>query len=45
MSVTVRPYRNGGWEVDITLRLPDNSKYRERCKAPVDSKTGGCALR
>jgi integrase len=40
MSVKVRPYRNGGWEVDITFRLPDGRKYRERSKAPVDSKSG-----
>jgi integrase len=30
MSVTLRPYRRGGWEVDITLMLPDGSRYRER---------------
>ena len=23
MSVTVRPYRHGGWEVDIVWRSPD----------------------
>jgi integrase len=40
MSVTVRPYRNGGWEVDITFRLPDGSMHRERKKAPVSSKSG-----
>jgi integrase len=40
MSVTVREYRRGGWEVDITFRWPDDSKYRERCKAPVKSKHG-----
>jgi integrase len=40
MSVKVRPYRNGGWEVDITFRLPDGRKHRERSKAPVDSKSG-----
>jgi integrase len=40
MSVKVRPYRNGGWEVDITFRLPYGKRYRERCKAPVDSKSG-----
>ena len=39
MSVTVRPYRNGGWEVDIQFRLPDGKRHRERCKAPVESKT------
>jgi integrase len=37
--VTVRPYRNGGWEVDITFRLPNGSRQRERCKAPVSSKS------
>jgi integrase len=40
MSVTVRPYRNGGWEVDITFRLPNGRRYRERSKAPVSSKSG-----
>ena len=39
MSVTIRPYRKGGWEVDITTRLPDGSRYRERTKAQV------CSLR
>jgi integrase len=39
MSVTVRPYRRGGWEVDITVRLPNGSRWRERSKAPVSSKT------
>jgi len=26
MSVLVRPYRRGGWEVDIRLVLPDDSR-------------------
>jgi integrase len=39
MSVIVRPYRNGGWEVDIQFRLPDGKRHRERCKAPVATKT------
>jgi integrase len=39
MSVIVRPYRRGGWEVDIRLVLPDASEHRERRKAPVPSKT------
>ncbi len=39
MSVNVRRFRTGGWEVDITTRLPDGSRRRERCKAPVSSKT------
>ncbi len=38
MSVIVRPYRRGGWEVDIRLVLPDNSEHRERRKAPVSTK-------
>src|SRR4051812_48651211 len=40
MSVTVRRYRRGGWEVDITTRLPNGFRHRERCKAPVSSKSG-----
>ncbi len=40
MSVTVRPYRKGGWEVDIRFRLPNGKRHRERSKAPVDSKSG-----
>jgi integrase len=30
MSVTVRPYRRGGWHVDIRLVLPDGKPYRQR---------------
>ncbi len=41
MSVTVRQYRGGhGWEVDLRIRWPDGSTYRERNKAPVSSKSG-----
>jgi len=39
MSVLIRPYRRGGWEVDIRLVLPDDSEHRERRKAPVTTKT------
>ncbi len=39
MSVTVRPYRRGGWEVDIRFRLPNGRRYRERGKAPGTSKS------
>jgi integrase len=39
MSVTRRPYRGGGWEVDITIRLPDGSLYRERKRASRFSKS------
>ena len=39
MSVTVRPYRRGGWEVDIRLRLPNGSRYRERKRVSHSSKS------
>src|SRR5712691_10723397 len=39
MSVKIRPYRTGGWEVDITVRLPNGSRLRERSRAPVSSKS------
>lgn len=39
MSVKVRPYRNGGWEVDIHYRLPNGRRDRERSRAPVSSKS------
>jgi integrase len=39
MSVTIRPYANGGWEVDIRVELPDGTDIRERKKAPSLSKT------
>ena len=39
MSVKVRTYRRGGWEVDITVLLPDGTRFRERKKATVSSQT------
>ena len=36
----VRPFRGGGWEVDIRVRLPDGTPRRERRKAPTSSKSG-----
>jgi hypothetical protein len=39
MSVIVRPYRRGGWEVDIRVRLPDGTERRERKRAPATSRT------
>lgn len=40
MSYTIRPFRRtGGWEVDIVITYPSGEKYRERRKAPVDSKS------
>jgi len=39
MSVKVRPFRCGGWEVDIRTVLPSGRPLRERRKARVSSKT------
>jgi integrase len=38
MSVKVRPYAAGGWEVDIRFRLPDGTAVRERTKNPMTGK-------
>ena len=38
MSVKIRPYVNGGWEVDIRFRLPDGSVLRERTKSPARAR-------
>lgn len=38
MSVTVRPYGEAHWEMDIRLRLPNGDVIRERRKAPVASR-------
>src|SRR3954453_12625378 len=40
MSVTIRPYRKGGWEVDIVVVTPDGARRaRERKLSPLASKT------
>jgi len=40
MSVTTRPYRKGGWEVDIRVVTPDGARQiRERKRAPVSSRS------
>jgi integrase len=39
MSIKVRPYRGGGWEVDITILLPNGKNYRERKCASRFSKS------
>src|SRR4029453_2335363 len=39
MSVKVRPYRRGGWEVDIRVRLTDGAEGRERKRAPASSRS------
>ncbi len=41
MSVRVSTNKRWGFlEVDIRVRLPDGTRYRERAKAPVQSKSG-----
>lgn len=39
MSVKIRPFRRGGWEVDIRLTLPDGRLVRERKKVPISAKS------
>ena len=40
MSVTIRPYRRGGWEVDIRVVAPDGSReIRERKRAPTSARS------
>jgi integrase len=38
MSVTVRPYRSGGWTVDVITRLANGRRYRERRRLSVRSQ-------
>lgn len=39
MSVKVRPFRNGGWEVDVRVALPGGPELRVRRKTPCSSKS------
>ncbi len=39
MSVTVRPYREGRWEVDVIVRLSNGARHRERRTVSVSSKS------
>jgi integrase len=39
MTVKVRPYKRGGWEIDIMLTFPGREPIRERRKAPMGSKS------
>ncbi len=40
MSVTIRPYRRGGWEIDIRVATPDGARQlRERKRAPMSSRS------
>jgi integrase len=40
MSVRIRPYKGGGFEIDIAIEYPDGTKRRVRKKSPVSSKSG-----
>jgi integrase len=39
MSVTVRPYRRGGWMVEINTRLSNGARHRERRRLSVASRS------
>jgi integrase len=40
MSVTIRPYRRGGWEIDIRVVTPDDTRQlRERKRSPLSSRS------
>jgi hypothetical protein len=39
MTVKIRQFRTGGFEVDIRFTCPDGSTFRRRLKAPVEGKT------
>src|SRR5580700_11643936 len=39
MTVRIRAFRSGGFEVDIRFTYPDGTPFRRRIKAPVESKT------
>jgi hypothetical protein len=39
MSVKVRPYRRGGWEVDFQWFTPDGSRERERKRVAVTARS------
>ena len=40
MSVPIRPYRKGGWEIDIRVVTPDGTRQlRERKRSPLSSRS------
>jgi integrase len=39
MSVKVRPYWRGGWEVDVRVRLADGKPHRKRVRATASSRS------
>jgi len=38
VNLKVRPYKRGGWEVDIVLMLPSGEQWRERVRSPAESR-------
>ena len=40
MTIRVVEHEGGWLQVDIRVRLPDGTRYRERSRAPVQSKSG-----
>ena len=40
MDVPTAVSRKGFLEVDLRVRLPDGTRYRERVKSPVQSRSG-----
>lgn len=38
MNLKIRPYKRGGWEVDIVLKFPSGEQWRERVRSPADSR-------
>ena len=39
MTVRIRIYKRGGYEVDIRFTWPDGTLYRERLRSPVSGKS------
>ena len=39
MTIKIRQYKRGGFEVDIRFTYPDGTPFRRRIRAPVESKS------
>jgi hypothetical protein len=39
MTIKIRKYRRGGFEVDIRFTWPDRTPFRQRVRSPVASKS------
>jgi integrase len=40
MPIVIRPYKRGGFEVDIVVLLPNSERIRERRRSPVSTRSG-----